>query len=108
LIKGVAAISANDAALGIAEFLTGSEEVFVHEMNEKANALGVKHTHFVNCHGLHAEGQQTSAIDMAYLGFHYIRRFKSCTTYYVLGFAAVGCLLVFAFWRRRIPRKRGK
>ena len=73
LIKGVAAISANDAALGIAEFLTGSEEVFVHEMNEKAKALGLKHTHFVNCHGLHAEGQQTSAIDMAYLGFHYIR-----------------------------------
>ena len=35
-------------------------------------------------------------------------RFKSCTTYYVLGFAAVGCLLVFAFWRRRIPRKRRK
>jgi D-alanyl-D-alanine carboxypeptidase (penicillin-binding protein 5/6) len=41
LIKGVAAISANDAALGIAEFLTGSEEVFVHEMNEKAKVLGL-------------------------------------------------------------------
>ena len=72
LIKGVATISANDGALAIAEFLTGSEEVFVHQMNEKARALGLKHTRFVNSHGLHAKGQQTSAIDMASLGFHYI------------------------------------
>lgn len=72
LIKGVAVISANDAALAIAEFLTGAEEVFVHEMNEKAKALGLKHTTFVNCHGLDAEGQETSAIDMAHLGFNYI------------------------------------
>ncbi|NIS61584.1 MAG: D-alanyl-D-alanine carboxypeptidase [Proteobacteria bacterium] len=71
LIKGVASISANDGAVAIAEFLTGAEEVFVHQMNEKARALGLKHTHFVNSHGLHREGQQTSAIDMAHLGFHY-------------------------------------
>jgi len=72
LIKGVASISANDGAVAIAEFLTGAEEVFVHLMNEKAKALGLKHTRFVNAHGLHAEGQETSAIDMAHLGFHYI------------------------------------
>lgn len=72
LIKGVASISANDGAVAIAEFLTGAEEVFVHQMNEKARALDLKDTHFVNAHGLHAEGQQTSAIDMAHLGFHYI------------------------------------
>lgn len=84
LIKGVAAISANDAAMAIAEFLTGSEEVFVHKMNEKAKALGLKHTHFVNCHGLHAEGQQTSAIDMAYLGFHYIREHPDALKFHSL------------------------
>ena len=84
LIKGVAAISANDAALVIAEFLTGSEEVFVHKMNEKAKALGLNHTHFVNCHGLHAEGQQTSAIDMAYLGFNYIREHPDALKFHVL------------------------
>lgn len=72
LIKGVATISANDGAVAIAEFLTGSEEVFVHQMNEKARALGLNHTHFYNSHGLYAKGQQTSAIDMANLGFHYI------------------------------------
>jgi D-alanyl-D-alanine carboxypeptidase len=36
LIKGVATISANDGAMAIAEFLTGAEEVFVHQMNQKA------------------------------------------------------------------------
>lgn len=73
LIKGVAAISANDGALAIAEMLAGSQEAFIHQMNEKAGALGLKHTHFVNPHGLHAKGQETSAIDMACLAFHYIR-----------------------------------
>ncbi len=84
LIKGVAAISANDAALAIAEFLTGSEEVFVHEMNEKAEALGLKHTEFFNCHGLHAAGQQTSAIDMAHLGFHYIHDHPGALKFHAL------------------------
>lgn len=84
LIRGVAAISANDAALAIAEFLTGAEEVFVHEMNEKAGALGLKHTHFVNCHGLDAEGQETSAIDMAHLGFHYIHDHPNALEFHAL------------------------
>ncbi len=87
LIKGAAAISANDGALAIAEFLAGSEEVFVHQMNEKAQAIGLKHTHFVNPHGLPRKGQETSAIDMALLGFHYINdhpdalRFHTLATY---------------------------
>lgn len=72
LIRGVASISANDGAVAIAEFLTGAEEVFVHQMNQKAKSLGLKNTQFVNCHGLHADGQYTSAMDMANLGFHYI------------------------------------
>ena len=72
LIRGVASISANDGAVAIAEFLTGAEEVFVHQMNQKAKSLGLKNTQFVNCHGLHSDGQYTSAMDMAYLGFHYI------------------------------------
>ena len=84
LIKGVAIISANDAALAVAEFLAGSEEVFVHKMNEKANVLGLTHTHFVNCHGLHAEGQQTSAMDMAHLGFHYIHEHPDALKFHAL------------------------
>lgn len=84
LVKGAAAISANDAALAIAEFLTGSEEVFVHQMNEKAHFLGLKHTHFVNPHGLPRKGQQTSAIDMAYLGFHYIDEHPDALKFHTL------------------------
>jgi len=84
LIKGVAIISANDAALAVAEFLAGSEEVFVHKMNEKAKVLGLTHTHFVNCHGLHAEGQQTSAMDMAHLGFHYIHEHPDALKFHAL------------------------
>ena len=84
LIKGVAIISANDAALAVAEFLAGSEEVFVHKMNEKAKVLGLTHTHFVNCHGLHAEGQQTSAMDMANLGFHYIHEHPDALKFHAL------------------------
>ncbi len=72
LIRGVAVVSANDGALAIAESLAGSEEVFVHQMNQKARLLALRHTRFINSHGLHAEGQETSAIDMATLGFRYI------------------------------------
>ena len=84
LIKGVASISANDGALAIAEFLTGAEEVFVHHMNQKARALGLNHTHFANPHGLHAEGQETSAIDMANLGYHYIHEHPDALKFHAL------------------------
>jgi len=73
LLKGVAAISANDGSVAIAEFLDGSEEAFVLKMNEKAEALGLKDTHFVNSHGLFVEGQLSTAYDMATLGLHYVR-----------------------------------
>ncbi len=87
LIKGAAVVSANDGALSIAEFLAGSEEVFAHQMNEKALALGMTNTHFVNPHGLPRAGQYTSAGDMATLGFHYVKdhpdalEFHSLPTY---------------------------
>lgn len=84
LIKGVAVVSANDGALAIAESLTGSEEVFVQQMNEKARLLGLKHTRFANSHGLHAEGQETSAIDMATLGFRYITEHPDALKFHML------------------------
>ena len=84
LIKGVAAISANDGALSIAEFLTGSEEVFVYQMNEKARALGMKDTHFANPHGLPREGRHTTAFDMATLGFHYINEHPDALKFHTL------------------------
>jgi len=72
LIKGVAIASGNDACVALAEHLTGSEEVFVSKMNEKAKLLGMKDSHFQNSHGMPADGQMTTAMDMAILSRRYI------------------------------------
>ena len=65
LLKSTIVGSANDASVAIAEALYGSEDVFVEHMNERARELGLTDTHFVNCTGLPAEGQQTTARDVA-------------------------------------------
>ncbi|MDP8218410.1 MAG: D-alanyl-D-alanine carboxypeptidase family protein [Candidatus Theseobacter exili] len=52
LIKTVAMASANDAAVAVAEHLSGSEEKFVERMNKRARELGMKSTRFANPHGL--------------------------------------------------------
>lgn len=72
LIKGIAISSGNDACIALAEHLAGSEEVFVAKMNEKAKALGMKNSQFRNSHGLPAEGQYTTATDMAILSKRYV------------------------------------
>lgn len=65
LIKCIAVASGNDAAVAMAEYVSGSEEAFVSKMNQRAKALGMNHTHFVNCCGLDAENHYTSARDIA-------------------------------------------
>lgn len=59
--------SANDMAIVIAEGVGGSVEDFATMMNAEARRLGMRESHFINPNGLHAEGQQTSARDMAIL-----------------------------------------
>jgi len=73
LLQGIAVVSANDACVAVAEHISGKVEVFVEEMNKKAQQLGLTNTHFMNPHGLPAEGQVTSAHDMAILAYHYIK-----------------------------------
>ena len=58
-------VSGNDAAVAMAEYLAGSEEVFVEQMNQRALELGMVNTHFVNCTGLPVEGHVTTAYDIA-------------------------------------------
>ncbi len=65
LIKCISVASANDACVAMAEFICGSEEEFVAQMNKKAADLGMNDTHFVNCCGLSANGHLTSAYDIA-------------------------------------------
>ena len=73
LLKGIAISSGNDACIALAEHLSGSEEVFIQKMNEKASLLGMKDSQFKNSHGMPAEGQYTTAMDMAILAQYYIQ-----------------------------------
>lgn len=65
LLKAVAVVSGNDAAVALAEHIAGSEEAFVSRMNQRAAELGMEDTTFLNCTGLPAAGHLTSAYDIA-------------------------------------------
>lgn len=65
LLKATVIMSANDAAVVLAENVAGSEDAFVQKMNEKAQELGMKDTVFKNCNGLDEDGHVTSAHDVA-------------------------------------------
>lgn len=67
LNKGVVVQSGNDACIALANYIAGSENTFVDVMNEHARALGLSNTRFKTVHGLAAEGQYSSARDMALL-----------------------------------------
>jgi D-alanyl-D-alanine carboxypeptidase (penicillin-binding protein 5/6) len=72
LLKGVAIVSGNDACVALAEHLSGSEEAFVSKMNEKAKSFALKDTQFKNSDGESADGQYTTAMEMAILSKRYI------------------------------------
>lgn len=66
LIKCIAVASGNDAAVAMAEYISGSEEEFVKRMNKKAKELGMNQTTFEDCCGLtDSEGHMTTAKDVA-------------------------------------------
>lgn len=65
LLKSVAVGSANDASVVLAEHIMGSEATFVDAMNQRAKALGMNNTHFVNCNGLDEDNHYSSAMDVA-------------------------------------------
>lgn len=67
LLYGLLLSSANDAAVAIAMAICGSTELFVENMNKKAEELGLSDTHFENPNGLHADSHYTTAEDLAHL-----------------------------------------
>ena len=81
LIKAVAVVSGNDAAVALAEHIAGSESAFVSRMNEKAAQLGMADTNFVNCTGLPAAGHLTSAYDIALMSRELILRHPQVREY---------------------------
>ncbi len=82
LIKGIAVLSGNDACVAVAEHIDGSVGAFVADMNRKAQELGMVHSIFLNPHGLPAEGQITTAGDMATLAIAYLRQFPQALKYH--------------------------
>lgn len=75
LIDGIAVASGNDATMAMAEYLSGTEEAFVDLMNQTAEKLGLKDTHFVDSSGLPAATHYTSARDLSTLARHFILDF---------------------------------
>ena len=65
ILKATVIRSANDASVVLAELVSGSEEVFVALMNKRAKELSMADTVFKNASGLDAEGQVSSAHDVA-------------------------------------------
>lgn len=64
-LKCICVVSANDVSYAMAELVGGSHENFVQMMNDKAKALGMENTHFMNAHGIDEEGHYTTAKDIA-------------------------------------------
>lgn len=82
LIKGIIILSGNDACVVIAEGLSGSEESFADRMTKRAKELGMNKTIFKNASGWPAEGQFTTARDLAVLAWRTIDDFPKYYRYY--------------------------
>ena len=78
LLEGLLIASGNDAAVTIAEGISGSIDSFVARMNEKATEIGLENTHFVNPHGLHHEQHYTTPRDMAKMAHYAMQRETFC------------------------------
>jgi D-alanyl-D-alanine carboxypeptidase len=81
-IKGIVTKSANDAAAAVAENLGGDEDSFAKLMTQKAHALGMAHTIYVNASGLPDDDQVTTARDQAILGRAIQERFPRYYRYF--------------------------
>jgi len=75
LIRAVVIASANDAAIAIAEGISGSEEAFAALMTKRARQLGLKKSTFVNATGLPDPKQKMTARELAQLTRYLIEVF---------------------------------
>lgn len=81
MLKAICVVSANDCTVAMAEYLAGSEEAFVEQMNEKAKELGMNDTTFKNCHGIDEDGHVTSAYDIALMSRELLNNHPDITKY---------------------------
>ena len=75
LLHGLITVSANDAAVALAEAVAGSEAIFVQSMNREARRLGMNQTHFMNATGLPHPEHRTTARDLVRLTRALLRDF---------------------------------
>ena len=81
MLKAICIVSANDCTVAMAEYLAGTEESFVEQMNAKAKELGMNDTTFKNCHGIDEDGHVTSAYDIALMSRELLTKHPSITKY---------------------------
>lgn len=82
LIKCIVIASGNDASVAMAEHICGSEQEFVHHMNERATELGMKNTHFEDCCGLtDSSNHYTTARDIAIMSRELITKYPKILEY---------------------------
>lgn len=85
LLRGMIAVSGNDASVALAEAVGGSVENFVAMMNRQVQAWGLKNTQFKNPTGMTEPGHYSSARDLAMIAAHVVRDFPEFyATYYAL------------------------
>lgn len=73
ILKGIAIASGNDAAVAMAEYLSGTVDAFVQLMNKRAQELGMVNTTFKNCNGLPEEGHLTTAKDISIMSMELLK-----------------------------------
>lgn len=81
MLKAICVVSANDCTVAMAEYLAGSEELFVQKMNERAKELGMNDTTFKNCHGIDEEGHVSSSYDIALMSKELLQNHPVITNY---------------------------
>lgn len=86
LLQVMLVYSGNDAACYVAQNVAGSLDDFVVLMNEKAQELGMEHTHFSNPHGLEEEGHYSTVGDLAILGRYALENYPFIASTVRLGY----------------------
>ncbi|MBI3369144.1 MAG: D-alanyl-D-alanine carboxypeptidase [Burkholderiales bacterium] len=83
LLRGMIAVSGNDAAVALAEGVAGSVDNFVAMMNRQAQAWGLKNTQFKNVTGLTEAGHHSTARELGVMATRILRDFpEQYATYY--------------------------
>lgn len=81
MLKAICVVSANDCTVAMAEYLCGSEELFVQKMNERAKELKMNDTTFKNCHGIDEDDHLTSSYDISIMSRELLNNHPEITKY---------------------------